>query len=219
MSTVPQVLIRIIEKRPFLHDALAKGIINYASLADSLKPEVETELRKEVANSAIIMALRRLSEKLEKSFKSKIKFDEETDINIKSGLFELALARNERTEKGIREIHASIHPKKRDLLAISEGIEQIVIVTNTRFKKSVTAKFRETDIITKMDNLAAVTVSISMNVFKQPGFFYLLTRALTWEDINIVEMVSTLTELTFIVKEEDVTSAYSAIKRIIKEHS
>lgn len=48
------------------------------------------------------------------------------------------------------------------------------------------------------------------------GLFYKITRALNWENINIVDIISTWTEMSFIVKEDDIPKAFTVLKKIIK---
>ena len=68
MVNVSHLVEKIIEQKPFLQEALSKGIVNNAALAEELRPQIEKELKKEVKFSAVNMAVRRLSEKLNKSF-------------------------------------------------------------------------------------------------------------------------------------------------------
>ena len=66
MVTVSHIVNHLIMEKPFLEDALARGIINYAGLAEELQPIIETEMDKKVKITAIVMALRRHSEKIKK---------------------------------------------------------------------------------------------------------------------------------------------------------
>ena len=48
-----------LEKQPFIEEAMRKKIINYANLAQLIKPELEKELAKKAAPAAIVMADRK----------------------------------------------------------------------------------------------------------------------------------------------------------------
>ena len=39
-----------------------------------------------------------------------------------------------------------------------------------------------------------------------------MTKALNWEDISIIEVVSTLTEMTFVLREKDISLAFNTVK-------
>ena len=65
MPTIAHIAEKMVERKPFIEEAMAQGVINYASLAQILQPEIEKELKKKVKTSAVMMALRRTSEKLQ----------------------------------------------------------------------------------------------------------------------------------------------------------
>src|SRR5690606_31147328 len=48
MVTVSQVVRKLVRDKPFLQEALSRGIINHASLAESFIPVIEKELGKSV---------------------------------------------------------------------------------------------------------------------------------------------------------------------------
>jgi aspartokinase len=50
-----------------------------------------------------------------------------------------------------------------------------------------------------------------------PGIISTATRKLNWENVNIYELISTLTELTFIVNKKDSAKGYSALQRLVGE--
>ena len=65
MITIPEIVEKIIKKSSFLEEGLSKKFINLSALSRIIKPEIEKELYKKVENGAIIMALKRLSNKLD----------------------------------------------------------------------------------------------------------------------------------------------------------
>jgi hypothetical protein len=70
-----------------------------------------------------------------------------------------------------------------------------------------------------IDKLASLNIILPENVIEEAGFFYIMTRAFTWENIPIVEMVSTLDEITFIVNEKYVPKAFTLLQKTIKDNS
>ena len=43
MKTIPEVVEKIILEKPFLHEALAEGLVNVSSLARKIQPEIITK--------------------------------------------------------------------------------------------------------------------------------------------------------------------------------
>ena len=216
MVTVAHVVENIVERRPFLEEAIAEGIINYAALAEKLKPEVEKELKKNVKQSAIMMALRRLSEKLKESFvgQAPVKF-RESDLTIKSDLAEITFVKSPTTMDTIRRIYSMIDFQHGDFLTVTQGIYEVTVIVSKKYKKSIEKVLLDEKTIKSLDNLSSLTIKIPVTAINTVGVFYVITKSLNWANINIVEAVSTFTELTVILKEDDISLAFNVMKGLI----
>ena len=218
MVTISRVVEKVIGDNPILQEAISRGIINYAALAEDIKPKIEQEMRAPIKTSAIMMALRRLSEKLEKSFVSKAKFDKNADIFVKSDLFEITLKKSRRTYSLIKEVYENVDPEK-DFLTVTQGLSQITLISNKRNKKYIMEKLGKEKIVKEINDLACISTILPLNAIDQVGYFYNITRGFAWENIPIIEIVSTLTELNFIVKEKDIPKSFNLFKEIIRRNS
>lgn len=218
MVTIAHLVEKIIEQKPFLQEALSRGIVNNAALAEELKPQIEKELKKEVKFSAVNMAIRRLSEKLEKTFIKKARFDKDSDITIKSDLIEITIYKTEDVQNNIKKLYDLVDFKRGDFLTITQGIHEVMIITNKKYEKEVLELFPKKSIKKIIKNLSSVTINIPIEAITTVGLFYIVTRALNWENINIVDIVSTLTEMTFIINENDTSRAFDTLKKLIEEN-
>ncbi|HUB92540.1 MAG TPA: hypothetical protein VL945_01120 [Candidatus Saccharimonadales bacterium] len=218
MVTVAHVVSRIIESRPFLEEALVKDIINYAYLADMLKPEIEREMRREVNRYAIIMAIRRFTDALKESFVGAPQLNlGNADITITSGIFEISAVKDVDTMKLVSRLYGMVDFEKGDFLTITQGLYEITILSNAKYKAKMLDLFDKRDVKKVSTGLSSLTVRIPEKAAEEIGLLYSLTKALSWENVNLVEVVSTLTEEIFIIKEEDTAVAFDAIKRLIKD--
>ena len=218
MVTVSHLVEKVIEQKPFIQEALSNGIINNAALADQMLPEIEKELKKKVKFSAVNMAIRRLSEKLEQSFISKAKFDKNSDITLKSNLIEITVYKMEDSQEYIKELYSLVDIKGGDFLTITQGLHELMIITNEKYEKKILGMFPNKLIKKSIKNLSSITINIPEESIETIGLFYIVTRALNWENINIVDIVSTFTEMTFIIKEEDTARSFNVLKELIKEN-
>ena len=64
MTSIQKIVNDLIEQQPFLEEALAQGLINHNELGRKLKSQVELNLRKEVNETAVSMAVRRYSKQI-----------------------------------------------------------------------------------------------------------------------------------------------------------
>lgn len=218
MVTVAHLVEKIVEQTPFLEEALARGFVNFAALSETLKPEIEKELKKPVKHAAVMMALRRLSEKLEKGFikQAHIRF-KETDITIKSDLFEITVLKSPTIMNTLKKLYELVDFSKGDFLTITQGTYEVTIISNKKYKTRMQKLFADEKIVKIIDNLSSLAIKIPLEAVEQVGLFYVITKALNWENINIVEIVSTLTEMTFILKEDDISRAFTVLKKLINE--
>ena len=219
MVTVSHLVEKIIERKPFLQEALSKGVINNAALAEELKPQIESELKKKVKFSTVNMAIRRLAEKLEKTFVSKTKFEEDTDITIKSSLIEIVFYKDENTQTYLKKLYDLVDFRKGDFLTITQGLHEVMVITNKKFEKKVLKLVSESSVKKVVKNLSSLTINIPETAVHTVGLFYIASRALNWENINIVDIVSTYTEMTFIIDEKETSRAFDSLKKLIEINS
>lgn len=219
MVTIAHIVEKLILEKPFLQEALSRGIVNNAALAEELIPSIEKELKKKVKFSAVNMAIRRLSEKLKQSFVEKTKFDRTSDITIKSDLIEITVFKMVDVQKYVKKLYDVVDFKQGDFLTITQGLHEVMIITNQKHEKDI-IKILPKKIIKKIiKRLSSITINIPIESPETIGLFFIATRALSWENIPIVDIVSTLTEMTFIIKEDDTARAFGVLKELIKSHS
>ena len=61
MNSIGKVTEDLINRSPFLREAMTDDLINISALARKLKPEIEQIVGKEVKEGAIIMAIKRMT--------------------------------------------------------------------------------------------------------------------------------------------------------------
>lgn len=219
MVTIARTVEKIIQGKPFLQEALIRGIVNVAALAEEITSEVEQEMGQKVKFSAVMMAIRRLGEKLEKTVINRARFDKNSDINVRSDLYEITVKKVPGIQTKISKLYELINTIETDILTVTQGFNEITLITNKRNKPKLRKVFKSIEIKSEIDDIASITINIPVEAIESVGLFYIATKALTWENINAIEVVSTFTELTFIIKEKDAAKAFDTLKRLIKEQS
>ena len=75
--------------------------------------------------------------------------------------------------------------------------------------------FNDEHITSRMKKLSAITLQLPANNVTTPGLYGYILRSLGWENINVIEIASTYTEFTIILKEVDVDRAFSVLKKTL----
>ena len=218
MLSVAKAVEHIISQKPFVQEGLSRGIINNAALANEMIPEVERLLKKKVKFSSVNMAIRRLSEKMERTFAKKAKFDKSSNLTMISDLVEITIFRIDNIQEYIRKLYDIINYQKGDFITITQGVYEIMIIINGRHEDEILELFPEKIVKKVLRNLCGITLKLPEDSFESAGLFYIITRSLAWENIIIVDIVSTLTEVTLTFNDADGERAFRVLKTLVKEN-
>lgn len=201
----------IIKRHVLLQEAINQGIVSYNKLANILKPEIEEELGKKVKHSAVVMALRRNSEKLEKSI-SKPSFSYSIET-IKTDIFYLVLEESPDLYNKLGTLYPIIDFKKGGLLNVIQGNYEVAVVTNSKYKDKVLDILYNEKILETIDDLVSISLTYSRDFIFTPGILYDVSRFLAWEGINAVDVILTKTEFSLIVDKKDLMRCYKILGR------
>ena len=77
-------------------------------------------------------------------------------------------------------------------------------------------KMKAFQIHKKSDVLLNPDVKLPVDNVKIPGIYYFIFQRLSWEGVNIREVISTSNEFTILMNEDDVDIAFKVIKNLKK---
>lgn len=213
MITIPETVGEIISASPFLEDALTEGIINYSALARKIRPEVERRLLKDVQTGAILMALRRLSNKFKPTNTLKKIIHSNNDLIVRSNLVEFVMANTDFTINMHKKLIKLAEQEEQYFLTITEGVFETTIIAGNDLFDQIKAILPSEKIISQLTHLSSITIHLPTSNIYSPGLYYFFLKALAWEGINIIEVVSSYTEFTIVLENKDVDRAFSVLKK------
>lgn len=216
MVTISHVVQKLVNEKIFILEPLSKGIISTVALAEQLKPLIEEELGKKVKTHAIVMALRRYSEEI-KNKHPDISFDYSSEIILKTDICDIAVKRSSTLLTKLKPLYDLVDFEKGDILNIIHGRYEAVVVTNERYLSKAQELFKKEKILNIERNLVSLTLTFSSSFLYTQGVIYNVVRALAWENINIFEIVSTNTELTFILNKNDSVKGYRVLGQLVEK--
>ena len=219
MVSVSHIVRNLVEEKPLLYQGLVEGVISYAGLAEYLLPEIKKELGKEVKLPAIVMAVRRYSEVLKKKSLLNSGFEFDSDIIMKTGLADLTIVKSPASLEKVENLYPLVDYDRGDTLNIIQGNYEITIVISEKHLEDVKKILDGEKILNIEKNLVSLSISFSKEFLYTPGVISKVTRKLAWENINIFENISTMTELIYIISKKDSVRAYKALERLVGENN
>ena len=116
----------------------------------------------------------------------------------------------------IKRLYDIVDIDKGDVMSAIIGNNEISIIFSNKYKDEILKFLSHENIINKESNLVSITIMFYGDFLHTPGIVFNIIRKLAWENINIYEIVSTKSELTFIIKKEDSMRAYEVLEEVVK---
>ncbi|MCB0458911.1 MAG: hypothetical protein R2821_01840 [Flavobacteriaceae bacterium] len=213
MKTIQEAVTTIINKTPFVEEALYDKLINVSSLARIIKPDVEKLLKKEIKDGAIMMAINRLSPssvlKIRKNIK-KIVFTS-GDFIMRSDLCDYTFKNTPTLVQKITKLLNDIGTDSDNFFTISQGVFETNIVVSKKLSEKMDTIFVNEEVIWSITNLASITIKLPKSNIEQSGIYYFILKQLAWANIPVQEVISTTHEITIVVKETDIKQTFSIL--------
>lgn len=215
MDSVSTAVKRIIDRTPFLYEMLIQGILSYSNYADLIHETVEQMHGGPVHKSAIIMAIRRYAEELRTLAKEQKGYNLQYEIVMKTNIYDINMTRSDTIMKKVGELYDAVSPSSGDFLNVTVGNREVSLSISEKYLPLVETLIEGEQILHRMGDLVALTLLFSGDFMSTPGIVYEAVRKLAWEEINVNEIISTLHELTFVIRRQDSMKAFSVLQSFL----
>lgn len=196
----------IVEREPEAAFALSNGFMNMSQYAGRIRSEVEARTKKSVTQTSLVVALSRVRKELRKvrPLMPKVVVD---NITTKLPLSELVYESTNDILERLETLHRSLSISREDFFTATVGTTELTIICSSGLAGKIEKHFGKSPKLC-INDLAAVGVSFRPEYYLEvPNVIFSLVAALARTRINIAEIVSTYTELIFIVAEKDFGTA------------
>jgi hypothetical protein len=195
---------------------LSRKLLNLSAYAKRIQPQVERRTHKPVQLGTIVVALSRISAELtdEDPLLPPVVLD---GIAVKSNLAEVTFSKTATNKLRAQKLITEKEFAQADFLTVTYGTSEIAIFAPMTLVQPILKTFRPDKPTLHLDNLAALTVQFSDQYIAIPNMYFALLRALAVRKINIVELISTFTELTFLVQQADLNELFQLLNGLMRE--
>jgi aspartokinase len=190
--TIAQNVRSHLRNKPYLLEALEKGIVNLSELSRQIQEELKID-----NTSAVKAALRRFSEELQKHKQKR----EEKVLQVlkRSGI---AVYDRKSVMITTKEINTKTGMKV-DLLN-----KYVYLLDRGDLPERINA-------IVKHDNCTMIVMHSPEELEATPGVVAFLTTLLAEQNVNIIEFISCWTETIIVVKKKDSLKAYEVLSNMV----
>ncbi|MBI3630995.1 MAG: hypothetical protein HY221_01525 [Candidatus Sungbacteria bacterium] len=190
--------------------ALNGGFLNLSAYAKAIRKDVEARTKKPVRTGSIVVALSRMKKTVTKR-EPLLPEPEIEDLSVKSGLVEATYDRTRDNLARLRALYGDRRIRTDDFFMVTQGTGEITIVALEQALPRIRAAMQPAKAKASITGLVGVTARFDEKYIAIPNIIFAFVRRLALKRINIVEIVSTYTELTFIVAQHDLPEAFLAL--------
>lgn len=206
---------------PFLSEGLRRGLINLSELARQLQPQLESDLWKPVGQAAVVMALRRLAERLpgqgvQPAGNYDILLAQKTgQLTVRTDLVELTYRESAWTDECHRSLLARQGRQPNMFLTVTRGVNEAMVICSRPLIPLVADVFGGECLLARLEHLNAVTLQLTDESHRTPGIYHAILKKLAWEKVNLVNLISTHSELTLILDRDQTGAAFAVLSRMV----
>jgi len=216
MANLREELKFLLREQPFIEEALHEGLINISSLARRISPELEKRMGKPVLEGAIVMAIRRMGPGLQLQLQNRFrKFMALIgDIIVRSNLVAYTFQNSGNMVNCEHDFLNAIKGMPSGFYSFSRGVDETTIIISVHYEPALNIAFSNENVTNSLSSLSSITLKLPASNRETLGLYYLFFKNLSEGGINVIEVISTSNEATFIVKQADVDRAFSILNSL-----
>ncbi|MET3133416.1 hypothetical protein AAKU55_003706 [Oxalobacteraceae bacterium GrIS 1.11] len=200
----------------FLTEGLGRGLINLSELARQLQPQIESDLWKPVGQAAVVMALRRLAERLPPPTSGPIMLAPKTGaLTTRTELTVFTYRYSDASYECQRQLLERAEPQRGAFVTVTRGVNEVMVICSRPLTGLVEDVFSAERRLARLERLTAVTLHLDPASCYTPGIYHAILKQLAWDKINLVNMICTYTELTILLEQSQTDAAFSALSRMV----
>ncbi len=214
MKTITTCVHDIIRHQPFLDDAIARDIVNFSGLAVDIQPQVEAEMKKEVKQGSIIMALRRYAPRRTKINMRHLR--ELGDIVVRSGITEYTFLNSNTIIASKAQLLEAVKDQTGVYLNYSSNYQESNILVSSSLTNLVEDCFKMERRVSIKEELSSITIALPKNSSQSVGLYFYIFKLLAYEGIPVFEMISTSNYFALFLEKEYINQAFLLLNEIKK---
>jgi aspartokinase len=211
MRTVTQIVRQIVTESEVPLEAIREEILNFSAYAKQIHPAVEKLTWKSVKVGTITVALTRIAKELPNTppLRPQITID---DLKIKYPLVDISFEKTAHALERLSTIAGILESDAKKVFVTTEGMSEISIVASAKLSETIQNHFGIAPKAIFID-LVGISVGFDPKYLDIPNTLYTLISAVASQRINIIELISTHTELMFVIRHEDREKCLEVLQR------
>lgn len=192
---------------------MREGLLNLNAYAKQIHHQVEELTMKDVQLGTIVVALSRISNEIKKqeSIQPPVMLN---GLSVVSPLCDITYEKTVTTSALAHSLPHRTDKSAKEVLIVTESVSEVTIIASERYRNEIKEHMSASE-KAEFSNLSGILVSFSGHYTAVPNTLYSLFSALAIHRINIIEVVSTYSELLFVVETEKMNQVIESFQPLL----
>jgi hypothetical protein len=214
MKRISDLVEEYVLEAPLIEEHLSLGLINLSALARLLQPRLRRVLLRPVSEASVVMALKRLGPRVAaRTRRPTTRTARPSDLTVRSNLVELTFHASAAVRQHHGRLVSRIDRSEQAFLTYTEGVTEVMLMVSAGLERRVLEIFAGERLVSRVRDLSAIVIRLAPESVETPGVYYAILKRLAWLNLNVVDVVSTRTEFTIVVRSDQVDQAFSTLRR------
>lgn len=214
MITLSQLIDQHFSHSPYLREAANRGLLNYTALARELQPQFERQTMKANSIEAISIALRRYAHKIKPATSATFRPEKAfTQLTLQSDLSALTYANQDSLTSDLTLFLNQLGQAPPPYFAITRGPTQTTLILANQLKALAQSTLQNQLQLAHEPQLIAFSLKLQSGHEAMPGVLVYPLNLLSWNDISVVEVISTNDELSIVAHQQDSEDIFQLLNR------
>jgi len=132
-------------------------------------------------------------------------------MTVRSNLQEYTFLRSPTTVGNLKRLLEVVERSRDHLFTFTQGAFEVTVIISSDMGCHISEIFSLEKLISHIENLSAIIIKLPDESVSTPGTHYSIMKQLAWNNINVVEVVSTFSEYTLVLDKHQVDRAFSVL--------
>jgi len=214
MITITDAARSILLEDDIALQAMYSGLLNLSAYAKKILPTIEKKTFKKVKKGTVVVGLTRIAKEIGSSvsLRPQIILD---SLSIRSPLCGITFNKTGPSREKLASLHRAVVVNENAFFTVTQSMTEITIVAPQSLLNAILNHFKEKPKAIYR-NRVGITVRFSKDYLSVPNVLYTIQAALAVHRINFAEVISTYTELSFIIEKESLKIATRTLQKFLK---
>lgn len=219
-KSISAAVYEILGELHFLRMPFKYDLVNFSALARFIREDVEKRCGKEVADEAIIMAIRRqYSDVSREELASIAPVISSCKLVLRADFFILHLKPRPEMYSALLDLEKKVDWALGEKMYLLFRSDEITIIGTSKFLSQVMALVTDADVQEFHNDVALLTAYLKPEGVNAAGIFSFFADQFSAHGIPVLGCFHTRTILSFAMRESDSAMAYEKLSRAIKKYS